>query len=132
MKKGLLLSVIVITALAAVTSYRAFFPKTTIAALMLDENIEALTQGEENYPQERTKCLEEGGFWNMASVCADAKIEMVTCTISGEITLFGVTLKGSYTKGRKYSIPWARYTCTSSIGNCCKKQGLYSDKTKLA
>lgn len=48
MKKILFLSVfaLVVVALAAVTSYKAFVPKATIAALVLDENIEALTQGE--------------------------------------------------------------------------------------
>ena len=48
MKKILFLSVfaLVVVALAALTSYKAFVPKATIAALVLDENIEALTQGE--------------------------------------------------------------------------------------
>lgn len=132
MKKILLSLVLVVAALAAVMSYRAFASKSTVTALMLDENIEALTQGEDNYGQEREKCFAEGEAWNMASVCADAKIEMVTCTTSGEITVFGVTLKGSYSKRGIYCIPWARYTCISSTGNCCKKQGLYSGGMKLA
>lgn len=53
MKKILFLSVfaLVVVALAAVTSYKAFVPKATIAALVLDENIEALTKGEGGAPK---------------------------------------------------------------------------------
>lgn len=99
---------------------------------MLSKNIEALTQAEEPYPEERSKCISEEGNWNMASVCQDSGIERFSCSVSGEISAFGITLKGSYEKGESYNIPWARYTCTASSGNCCKKQGMYTGETKLA
>ena len=68
----------------------------------------------------------------MASQCVESGFESVTCTIKGEITVFGVALKGEYSKGSTYRIAWARYQCVTSNGNCCKKQGLYSGDTKLA
>lgn len=68
----------------------------------------------------------------MSSVCVNSGFEQVTCEISGEITLLGVTIKGTYKKGQKYPIAWARYECKNSPGNCCKKQGLYSGEKKLA
>lgn len=100
---------------------------------LLIQNVEALTSPEdEPYPEERKKCIEEGGSWNMASVCKNSGFESCTCKISGKITAFGVTLEGSYEKGKTYTIPWARYECQESKGNCCKKQGLYSGEEKLA
>ena len=46
MKKKNLLSVftLAVVALTAFTGYKAFTPKATVADLLLDENIEALTQ----------------------------------------------------------------------------------------
>lgn len=77
-------------------------------------------------------CIAMGGNWNEASHCTASGFEDSTCTISGEISLFGVTLKGSYSKGKKYKIAWDRYSCSESAGNCCTKQGLYSSSKKLA
>lgn len=54
------------------------------------------------------------------------------CEISGQISAFGVTISGSYKRGKKYSIAWARYTCANSPGNCCVKQGLFSGEEQLA
>lgn len=34
----------------------------------------------------------------MASVCKESGFESTTCKVSGEISLFGVTIKGSYEK----------------------------------
>lgn len=69
----------------------------------------------------------------MASVLKDCGFETVECKIDGEISLLGITVKGSYyKKGSKYSIPWASYRCESAPGNCCVKQGLYSGEEKLA
>ena len=92
----------------------------------IEANIDALTQ------YETDDCISRGGNINMATVCAEAALVNATCNISGEITVLVVTLKGSYTKGNAYVIPWARYTCTNSTGNCCIKQGLYSGDMKLA
>ncbi len=134
MKKKILLSVFVfaVVALAVFASYKTLNANAAVADLMLDENIEALTRGEDDQAPNRENCYAEGGLWNMASVCADGKVEVVTCTKSGEITIFGITLKGSYTKGKPYAIAWARYTCITSTGNCCKMQGIYSGGTKVA
>jgi len=76
--------------------------------------------------------LKRGGFWNMASVCKDSGFETCTCKISGEVSILGVTIKGTYERGKRYHIGWARYECQASSGNCCKKQGLYVGETKVA
>lgn len=72
------------------------------------------------------KCHENNGYWNMALVCASSGIEQVTITVTGEASVLGVTVKGSYTKGKKYSIMWERWECVASSQNCClsDKQGL--------
>lgn len=100
---------------------------------LLQANIEALANGESgSIPRTYEECLKSGGNWNMASVCTDSGFESSVCKISGEISIFGMTLKGNYEKGQRYSIPWARYSCQTSAGNCCIKQGLYSGERKLA
>ena len=68
----------------------------------------------------------------MASLCVDSGFETVECEISGQISAFGITISGSYKRGKKYSIAWARYTCTPSSRNCCVKQGLFSGEEQLA
>ena len=84
----------------------------------MDENVEVLAQSEMNAGDEE-KCRASGGYWNMALVCADGGIELVECTVSGEISFLGITLSGSYTIGNKYYIVWERYSCINSNGNCC-------------
>lgn len=76
----------------------------------------------------REECLRKGGNWNMASVCVDGKAECFKCEVSGEISVLGITLKGSYTKGNTYIISWARYSCQTSEGNCCTRQGVEVNK----
>ena len=99
----------------------------------VERNLESLTAPpEEPYPEERAACVSSDGNWNMASVCEAGEISEVTCTVSGEVSICGIIIKGSYTKGKTYSIAWARYKCEASQGNCCKKQGIYSGETKLA
>lgn len=93
------------------------------------ENSETLEKTEKQREQE---CFSNSGNWNMATVCTDSGFEEVSCEISGEISAFGLTFKGSYTKGENYSVAWARYECQDSKGNCCIKQGLYSGDDKLA
>ena len=134
MKKKIFISTFAIAAMAltAFTGYKTFGPKQSMSDLLLDENIEALTQGEEPYPEERTQCVANGGNWNMASICEASGFEKVYCSISGELTFLGVTIRGSYTSGKTYPIAWARYKCVESSGNCCKKQGMYSGDQQLA
>ncbi len=98
-------------------------------------NVEALTDGDDDSELEKERkrnCYISGIAWNMASVCVDSGFETTTCTITGEVSLFGVTVKGSYSKGQVTRVPWARYSCQTSNGNCCMQQGLYSVSTKLA
>ena len=102
---------------------------------LLMSNIEALAWDEgdsEGNPGIYQDCLNKGGNWNMTSICTASGFESTTCKFNSEINIFGVSLKGNYEKGRQYSIPWARYTCESSTGNCSVKQGLYSGSQKLA
>jgi hypothetical protein len=98
------------------------------------ENIKLLYQANaEDGVSESKKCIDNDGFWNMASVCTDSGFHEVKCTVKGKISAFGVTFDLDYARpGKTYTIPWARYSCQTSTGNCCKKQGLYSGETKLA
>lgn len=67
----------------------------------------------------------------MASVCADGRIETVECSVSGELSIAGFpVIKGSYKRGKSYTIAWARYKCETSKGNCCTIQGIYVDGKK--
>ena len=95
-------------------------------------NLEVLLDGEWETEFTREACLSDGGNWNMASVCVATGFENTTCKIAGKISCFGITIEGSYEKGKTYPIPWARYECKDSPTNCCKKQGLYSGNIKLA
>lgn len=100
---------------------------------LFEDNVEALADTETTGDEKDAKeCKDNGGNWNMASQCVDSGFQTTTCTISGEISFLGITLKGSYTKGKAYTVAWARYTCVYSSGNCCIKQGLYTGETKLA
>lgn len=65
------------------------------------------------------ECSQKNGYWNELLACEDGGVGSQTCTISGEITIMGQTIKGSYTKGNSYSYVWARFTCRTSSGNCC-------------
>ena len=103
---------------------------------ILNTNIEAIASPDDPTWYEMQTiilCFTQGGNYNMASVCQECGFfDPVKCKVTGELTILGVTIKGSYEKGKKYSIPWARYTCTASTGNCCLKQGLYTYNTRLA
>lgn len=99
---------------------------------LFEQNLDALARGENDANLREEECYEQGGNYNMASICVDSGFETVECEISGQISAVGVTISGSYKRGKKYSIAWARYTCTHISGNCCVKQGLYSGEEKLA
>lgn len=129
----MMLSCIAAVAIASFVGKKAFEPHAYETNNLLLQNLEALAEGEEEpYPEERRDCINKGGNWNMASVCVASGFESSKCTVSGEITVCGVTVKGSFEKGKKYYIAWARYECKDSKGNCCTKQGLYTGETKLA
>jgi len=107
--------------------------KQSISTANLLANVEALTETEEEFETRRSECYSNMEYnWNMASICVESGFEHVTCTVSGKISVFGVELSGSYVKDHIYTIPWARYQCEESNGNCCTKQGLYTGDTKLA
>ena len=102
---------------------------------LMRANLEALTQ--EDMPTggdgwTRAECQAQGGNWNMASTCEEMQIIESTCKINGEISILGITIKGAFDKGKKYSIAYARYTCTPSATNCCIKQGIYANNNKVA
>lgn len=80
----------------------------------------------------REECIRKGGIWNRSTEFIDSDFEKATCKVSGEINVFGVSVKGSYEAGGTYSIPWASYRCTENEGECCLKQGLYTGDKKLA
>ena len=112
-------------------SYQMYNQANSGKTLLL-ENLEALAESPEDEAARRAVCYAENGAWNAMTTCDASGIESSTCTIKGELTILGVTLKGEYDKGKKYSLPWARYNCTASSGNCCKKIGLYTGDIKLA
>lgn len=133
MKK--ILNVIGIVAVCMGLSYATYSgftakPKNS----MLAKNIEALSQQESSggAAWNQASCHSMGGNWNMASICVETGFETVKCTITGKIKIFDVEITGSYERGNKYKISWARYSCCVSDGNCCIKQGLYSGNIQLA
>lgn len=96
-------------------------------------NIVALTSNESGMDiTTREGCMLFGGIWGMGTIAKSSGFESISCEISGEISIFGFTLKGSYKKGEKYVIPWVLYTCETSEMNCCLKQGLFSGSVQLA
>ena len=131
MKKKIFSIAVVAAALTA--GYCAYDAQENIGKSdTLLANVEALADGDAPYPEERRACIDKGGNWNMASVCVDSGFESSKCSVSGEITVCGVTIKGSFEKGKKYHTAWSRYQCKDSKGNCCTKQGLFTGETKLA
>lgn len=106
-------------------------------SVILASNIEALA-GDDDDPDFMTmmrmySCYQDDGNWNMASILQNTGFfEETKCKISGQLSVAGVTISGNFERGKKYTLPWASYTCTSSEKNCCKKVGLYTGETKLA
>lgn len=73
------------------------------------------------------KCHDKNGYWDMALQCTDSGFVKETCTTSGQLTVWGITIFNySYSKGKEYEVAWERWACISSTGNCClsDKQGL--------
>ncbi|MBR1573634.1 MAG: hypothetical protein IJ652_02160 [Bacteroidales bacterium] len=122
MKKNvkIIVSVISVAALAFVCGVKS----KNHSMDLFEMNVEALASIEV-YGDEET-CRTNNGYWNMALVCADGGIISQTCTVSGELTIMGVTIKGNYTAGNVYNGCWARFSCTNSSGNCCNagEQGI--------
>jgi len=130
-KKTLFSAVIVSVLAVSAITFNLNMQKDAANLLTL-ANVEALADGENSNPNNYNDCLAAGGNWNMATICQESDFESATCKVSGKISVFGVEISGSYEKGKKYSIPWARYKCETSTGNCCVKQGLYTGEVKLA
>lgn len=120
----------------SVVSINYFCNKKVLVSELTLQNVEALSQDDTSLSveeqQRRSLCYSKNGYWDMASVCEDGKVEYVTCTYSGELVIAGFTvIKGSYQKGKRYPIAWARYKCVTSKGNCCTEQGIYVDGKKV-
>lgn len=90
----------------------------SIEALSGDETGATITNGED--------CHKNGGYWDMALVCAGSGVETVRCEVSGSISLFGSSISGNFKKGKPYTLSWERWSCTTAVGNCCivSQQGL--------
>mgnify|MGYP001048267638 CR=1 FL=1 len=107
-------------------------------SVILASNIEAIAGDEDDDPDfwirmKQYSCYEANGSWNMATILKDQGFfEETKCKVTGQLSVAGVTISGSFEKGKKYTLPWASYTCTQSDQNCCKKVGLYTGETKLA
>lgn len=76
--------------------------------------------------KDEDECHNKNGYWNMALVSDSGGVITQKCTISGEISILGITIKGSYQKGENYHFSWANWKCVASNGNCClsDKQGI--------
>lgn len=131
-KKIFILSFAVLAIVSVITKNNSLQSKSVI----LNSNVEAIADPDD--PDWMTyasmlNCFQQGGNWNMATTLQNSGFfEETKCKVNGELTILGVTIKGAYERGKKYSLPWASYTCTSSNGNCCLKIGLYTGDIKLA
>lgn len=102
---------------------------TSIDALSEDGEGESGEGGESDTGaniNDESKCHDRNGYWNMALVSDGGGVETQKCTVSGEISILGVTIKGSYEKGKPYKFYWSNWKCIISNGNCClsDKQGI--------
>jgi hypothetical protein len=79
------------------------------------------------------QCATHQGYWNMALIAKECGVETVTCGITGEISLLGVKLAGSFIKRKPYVIYWDLFACTQATGNCCmaSNQGIRLRTTRL-
>jgi hypothetical protein len=68
---------------------------------------------------DQSNCASNGGYWNMALVCDGGGVNSVQCQIDGSISLFGISVSGSYKQGTTYNVGWERWACVISPGNCC-------------
>ncbi len=92
-----------------------------LSVIML-ANIEALAHDEDSEDKKREKeCHDQGGYWNMALICADGGIEETECTVAGELSFAGVKISGSYKKGHTYTVSWERWECKDHQKECCQK-----------
>lgn len=99
--------------------------------VLFESNVEALAQSETN--NNETACRLAGGVWNHVSICADGGVIPVSCEYEGQITIFGITVKGTYKAGCTYVIAWARYSCEQPAQNeCCTKQGIFIGDQQVA
>jgi len=135
-KKFLVSGSLMLALVAFAGSYHTYNSSSAVEESdLLMANVEALAGNGEISPEEKKRmeeCYAKEGNWDMASTCKASGFEDIECSVSGEVSIFGVTLKGSYTKGKSYTIAWARYECIESKGNCCTKQGLFSGDEQLA
>ena len=134
LKSTLAVAMVAVAGYGSYEAYERYAKKWDNASLLL-QNVEALTENTTEDAlriQMMQECHKKGGNWDMASVLKDSGFERTECKISGKVTVFGISLEGEYTKGEKYSVPWASYKCESSRNNCCTEQGLYSNGIKLA
>lgn len=116
--------------------YKTSAPQSSFVKLTL-ANIEALAVIDDEYDAKLEKeCREKDGYWMEALHAVDGGVEMITCEVSGSITIFGMTFSGSYKKGHEYPIAWTRYECEASEKgkNCCIKdeQGLFVNGEKVS
>ena len=133
MKKELILGMIASVVIVVLFGFRQTSNSKSDLTL---ENVEALSEDDTSLTDEerlrRNSCYSHNGYCDMASVCADGKVENVTCNITGELVIGGYTIiKGSYQKGKRYRIAWARYKCEASKGNYCTEQGIFVDGQKV-
>lgn len=80
------------------------------------ENAMAIGETMPNY-YTMSDCQAHMGVWGMFSKNVDGGTNSVTCEIEGEVSVAGVSIKGSYRKGKSYTISWSRYSCEKAEGS---------------
>ena len=101
-----------------------FITKTRGFSILQLANIEALADGESTQ-------IIHGYYLKYVN----GGVITETCTISGQISVLGVTISGNYTKGGTYSFGWEAYACepanSQSIQCDVGDQGIYVNGTKV-
>jgi hypothetical protein len=128
MKRNFLFIGIFVACIATVSAYNVMLSISKSKHAMQLVSLSAFADSENGTGSEnsgagittQSECQANGGYWNMASICAGGGVNSVICAIGGEITFVGVTIfKAELKKGTTYNIVWERWMCTLAPGNCC-------------
>lgn len=118
------MAMVLSVSIASYTGYRQWEASAMPQCdLFTVENAMAIGETMPNY-YTMSDCQAHMGVWGMFSKNVDGGTNSVTCEIEGEVSVAGVSIKGSYRKGKSYTISWSRYSCEKAEGNCCVIQGV--------
>lgn len=125
--KRIYIAVMAIVTSICIASYTGYKQLETSAMPKCDlftvENAVAIGETMPNY-YALADCQAHTGVWGMFSKNVAGEVISVRCEIEGEVSVAGMTIKGTYRKGKSYTISWSRYSCEKAEGNCCVIQGV--------